>query len=52
MHNLLPQVGEDERAKAFGKGVGFGVGLALLGFTFLPILGFGDAEYQGAPHTL
>ncbi len=35
-------------AKAFGKGTGFGVGLALLGFIFYPILGFGDATYQGA----
>jgi hypothetical protein len=36
-------------AKAFGKGSGFGVGLALLGPIFFPILGFGDATYQGAP---
>jgi hypothetical protein len=36
-------------AKAFGKGTGFGVGLTLLGFIFFPILGFGDARYQGAP---
>lgn len=34
-------------AKAFGKGVGFGVGLWLLSFIFYPILGFGSAEYQG-----
>jgi hypothetical protein len=33
-------------AKYFGKGTGFGVGLALLGFIFFPILGFGDAVYQ------
>jgi len=38
-----------EIAKAFGKSAGFGVGLALLGFVFYPILGFGDAEYQSAP---
>lgn len=38
-----------EVAKAFGKGAGFGVGLALLGIVFYPILGFGDATYQGAP---
>ena len=30
-------------AKAFGKDAGFGVGLALLGFIFYPILGFGSA---------
>jgi hypothetical protein len=35
-------------AKSFGKGAGFGIGLAFLGFIFYPILGFGDAKYQGA----
>ena len=34
-------------AKKFGKDVGFGIGLTFLGFIFIPILGFGDAEYQG-----
>jgi len=34
-------------AKSFGKGSGFGVGLFLLGIVFFPILGFGDAVYQG-----
>jgi hypothetical protein len=34
-------------AKSFGKGAGFGVGLALLGPIFLPMLAFGDAKYQG-----
>jgi hypothetical protein len=34
-------------AQKFGKGTGFGVGLALLGFIFYPILGFGDSQYQG-----
>ena len=33
-------------AKAFGKGTGFGLGLAFLGFIFYPILGFGSATYQ------
>ena len=33
-------------AKAFGKGTGFGVGLAFLAFIFYPILGFGDATYR------
>ncbi len=37
-------------AKSFGKGNGFGVGLWLLGFIFVPILGFGGATYQrGGP---
>ncbi len=36
-------------AKSFGKGVGFGWGLALLGFIFFPILAWGDAQYQGPP---
>ena len=34
-------------AKAFGKGVGFAIGIIFLGFIFIPILGFGDAKYQG-----
>ncbi len=34
-------------AKSFGKGIGFAIGLILLGFIFIPILGFGSAEYQG-----
>lgn len=37
-------------SKAFGKGVGFTIGLLLLGFIFYPILGFGDATYT-APTT-
>lgn len=34
-------------AQAFGKGVGFGIGILLFPFVFLPMLGFGDAEYTG-----
>ncbi|MCR9253215.1 MAG: DUF5684 domain-containing protein [bacterium] len=36
-------------SKSFGKDVGFTIGLILLPIVFLPILGFGDAKYQGAP---
>lgn len=36
-------------AEKFGKGTGFGIGLALLGFIFYPLLGFGDAKYQSGP---
>ena len=36
-----------DMAKSFGKSAGFGVGLALLGFVFYPLLGFGDAQYVG-----
>lgn len=36
-------------AKAYGRGPAFGVGLALLGFIFWPLLGFGDAKYVGVP---
>lgn len=32
-------------AKVFGKGIGFAIGLILLGFVFYPILAFGDATY-------
>lgn len=35
-------------AKTFGKGAGFGIGIALLSFIFIPVLGFSDAQYQGA----
>ena len=34
-------------AKSFGKSTAFGVGLALLGIIFLPILAWGDATYRG-----
>tara|TARA_R110000765_G_scaffold26526_10_gene64758 strand:- start:425 stop:817 length:393 start_codon:yes stop_codon:yes gene_type:complete len=34
-------------AKSFGKSIGFAVGMILFSFIFIPILGFGDAEYQG-----
>lgn len=34
-------------AKSFGKGIGFALGLVFLPFIFMPILGFGDAQYQG-----
>ena len=33
--------------KKFGKGTGFGIGLAVLNIIFMAILAFGDAEYQG-----
>ncbi len=36
-------------ARNFGKGVGFGLGLAFLGIIFYPILGFGSAQYQPVP---
>ncbi len=51
---LIPLVGiivaiilSIDMAKSFGKSTGFGIGLALLGVVFYPILGFGDARYQG-----
>lgn len=34
-------------AEKFGKGAGFGLGLAFIPMVFYPILGFGDAQYQG-----
>lgn len=33
-------------AAKFGKGAGYGVGLALLSPVFYPMLGFGDAQYN------
>jgi hypothetical protein len=35
-----------EVAKRFGKSEAFGLGLALLGFIFYPILGFSSDQYQ------
>jgi hypothetical protein len=37
----------NDLSKAFGKGVGFTVGLILLGPIFMAILAFGSAQYQG-----
>ena len=34
-------------AKSFGKDVGYGIGLALLGIVFFPLLAFGDSRYVG-----
>jgi hypothetical protein len=34
-------------SRAFGHGAGFTVGLILLPFIFIPILGFGDSQYGG-----
>ena len=36
-----------DMAKSFGKDVGFGVGIALIPFILLPMLGFGSDQYQG-----
>ncbi|MFM8272638.1 MAG: DUF5684 domain-containing protein, partial [Gemmata sp.] len=35
-----------EVARRFGKSEAFGLGLALLGFVFYPLLGFGTDRYQ------
>ena len=34
-------------AEKFGKGAGYGIGLAFLPFIFFPMLAFGDAVYIG-----
>jgi hypothetical protein len=36
-------------AKVFGKEMGFAIGLMLVPVIFVPMLGFGDARYLGAP---
>jgi hypothetical protein len=36
-------------AAAFGRGLGFTLGLFFLPFVFFPIIGFGDYEYEGRP---
>ncbi len=35
-----------EVAKRFGRSEAFGLGLALLGFVFYPLLGFGRSQYR------
>lgn len=37
----------NDLAKSFGKGIGFTLGLIFLSFIFIPLLGFGDARYEG-----
>ncbi|HUL58852.1 MAG TPA: DUF5684 domain-containing protein [Anaeromyxobacteraceae bacterium] len=39
-------------ARLFGKGAGFGFGILFLPFVFFPVLGFGDARYQGTAQPL
>jgi hypothetical protein len=34
-------------AKSFGQSVGYGIGMLLLPFIFMPMLAFGDARYKG-----
>lgn len=34
-------------ATAFDKGIGFGIGILFLPYIFIPMLGFGDAQYVG-----
>jgi hypothetical protein len=41
---LLSNIG---LARNFGKGTGYGIGLFLLPFIFIPILAFGSAQFQG-----
>lgn len=38
-------------SKSFGKSEGFTIGLILLPFIFFPILGLGDAKYNGPTGT-
>ena len=37
----------NDLSKSFGKGVGYTLGLLFLGILFVPLLGFGSAEYVG-----
>ena len=44
---VLSIISEYKLARAFGKGVGFFIGLIFLNPIFMLILGFGNAQYQG-----
>ncbi|GGK84344.1 DUF5684 domain-containing protein [Haloarcula sebkhae] len=35
-------------ARAFGRGIGFGLGLAFLDVLFFPLVGFGDYQYHSS----
>lgn len=37
----------NDLSKSFGRGIGTTLGLIFLPFVFIPILGFGSAEYEG-----
>jgi len=37
----------NDLSKSFGRGIGTTLGLFFLGFIFVPILGFGSAQYEG-----
>lgn len=37
-----------EFAKVFGKDTGFAIGMIVFPYIFLPMIAFGDAQYQGA----
>lgn len=36
-------------SKSFGQGVGFTIGLLILSFIFIPVLGFGSYSYKKLP---
>lgn len=44
---IMPPIISIKLAKFFGKGILFGIGIWCLPFIFLPMLGFGDAEFTG-----
>lgn len=44
---IIPILVSIALAEKFGKGAGFGLGLAFLPFIFFPILGFGSDTYKG-----
>ena len=45
--NVVALVVYVDLAKSFGKSTLYGLGLIFLPFVFMPMLGFGSAEYQG-----
>jgi len=42
---VLALVATVKLAQRFGKGIGFGIGMIFLPFIFMPILGYGKAQY-------
>lgn len=44
---VFPLIANVKLAHAFGKGTGFGIGLIILPYIFMPMLAFGNATYCG-----
>ena len=49
---IISIIGYHKLSKAFGKGVGYTIGMMIFPSIFMAILGFGKSQYLGAPSTV